>query len=173
MDSILTRPERPADHEAVRAVNLSAFPSPVEADLVDALRRDACWLPGLSWVAQAPDGQVAGHALLTRLRVEGAGTAGDALALAPVAVSPSWQRQGYGTALVRAVLAAADATGERLVVVLGDPRYYRRFGFAPASLHGVSGPYEVPDAVFQALPLGGYDGGPRGEAVYAAPFRSL
>ncbi|MFG3282625.1 GNAT family N-acetyltransferase [Streptomyces sp. NPDC048111] len=161
------RPEAPGETEAVRGVNLAAFPTAAEADLVDALRGDPAWVPGLSLVAEAPDGTVVGHALLTRCRVGGA----EALALAPVAVAPGHQRGGAGTAVVRAALDAARALGEDLVVVLGHPGYYPRFGFAPASGFGVRAPFDVPDGALMALRLQP-DGpaAPTGVIQYAAPF---
>ncbi len=65
------RPETPADHEAVREVNLAAFPTAGEADLVDELRRDReAWIPGLSMLAEAPSGEVVGYALLARCSVD-------------------------------------------------------------------------------------------------------
>jgi putative acetyltransferase len=148
---------------------MAAFPGPDEADLVDVLRRDPAWLGEFSLVAVGERELVIAHALLTRLQV------GDdwALALAPVAVAPEWQRGGVGSLLVRAALAAADEAGERLVVVLGDPGYYRRFGFTPASEHGVTGPFDVPGGHFQARPLTAYDGGPRGLCRYPAPFDAV
>ncbi|MER6298484.1 N-acetyltransferase [Kitasatospora sp. NPDC001539] len=164
--NVTTRIERPEDAPATRRVHMAAFPGPDEADLVDALRRDPAWLPGLSVVAVDEAGLVVGHALLTRLWVGD----GDAVALAPVAVAPEWQRRGVGELVVRAALSAAEAAGEKLVVVLGDPGYYGRFGFAPAGRHEVSGPFEVPEAYFQALPLAAYDGGPRGLCRYPEPF---
>ncbi|MFF9640771.1 GNAT family N-acetyltransferase [Kitasatospora aureofaciens] len=167
---ITTRVECPEDAPATRRVHMAAFPGPDEADLVDALRRDPAWLPGLSLVAVDDAGLVVGHALLTRLRVGDGGGTGDALALAPVAVAPEWQRQGVGELVVRAALSAAEEAGEKLVVVLGDPEYYRRFGFIPAGRHEVTSPFEVPDAYFQVLPLAAYDGGPRGLCRYPEPF---
>jgi predicted N-acetyltransferase YhbS len=162
-----TRPETAADEAAVRRVLEAAFPTAGEADLVDALRRDPAWLPGLAFVAVDPGGRVAGYALLTRCRVGGA----DALALAPVAVLPEHQRHGAGGAAVRAVLAAAQRRGERLVVVLGHPGYYPRFGFARASSLGISAGFEVPDEALMALVLGGGPGPvPSGVIEYAAPF---
>ncbi|MBO1415217.1 GNAT family N-acetyltransferase [Streptomyces sp. FH025] len=163
---VTTRVECPEDAPATRRVHMAAFPGPDEADLVDALRRDPAWLPELSLVAVDGAGLVIGHALLTRLRVGD----GEALALAPVAVAPEWQRRGVGELVVRAALSAAEKAGERLVVVLGDPEYYGRFGFAPAGRHEVTGPFEVPEAYFQALPLAAYDGGPRGLCRYPEPF---
>ncbi|MFD7902327.1 MULTISPECIES: GNAT family N-acetyltransferase [unclassified Kitasatospora] len=166
---VSTRVECPDDAPATRRVHMAAFPGPDEADLVDALRRDPAWLPGLSVVAVDDGGLVIGHALLTRLRV---GADGEGLALAPVAVAPEWQRKGVGELVVRAALSAAEEAGEKLVVVLGDPAYYRRFGFAPARLHEVTGPFEVPEAYFQTLALPGYDGAPRGLCRYPEPFEA-
>ncbi len=163
---VTTRIECPEDAPATRRVHMAAFPGPDEADLVDALRRDPAWLPGLSVVAVDGAGLVIGHALLTRLLVGD----GKALALGPVAVAPEWQRRGVGELVVRAALAAAEDAGEKLVVVLGDPEYYARFGFAPAGRHEVTGPFEVPEAYFQVLPLPSYDGTPRGLCRYPEPF---
>ncbi|MEV4613677.1 N-acetyltransferase [Kitasatospora sp. NPDC049258] len=167
--TIRTRVENPADAPATRRVHMAAFPGPEEADLVDALRRDEAWVPALSVVAVDERDLIIGHVLMTRLQVG----EGRALSLAPVAVAPEWQRKGVGDALVRAALAAAEAAGEQLVVVLGDPDYYGRFGFEPASRHRVSGPFEAPDAYFQVLPLGGYDGSTQGVCRYPAPFAAV
>ncbi|MGV9263934.1 GNAT family N-acetyltransferase [Kitasatospora sp. NPDC003701] len=165
---VTTRIECPEDAPATRRVHMAAFPGPDEADLVDALRRDPAWLPGLSVVAVDETGLVVGHALLTRLRVGD----GPGLALAPVAVAPEWQRKGVGELVVRAALTAAEEAAEKLVVVLGDPDYYGRFGFTPAGQHEVTGPFEVPEAYFQALALPAYDGGPRGLCRYPEPFEA-
>ncbi|WP_405010402.1 GNAT family N-acetyltransferase [Kitasatospora sp. NBC_01539] len=169
--AVRTRIELPSDAPATRRVHMAAFPGPDEADLVDSLRRDPSWLPELSVVAVEDDGRelVLAHALLTRLQVGD----GWALALAPVAVAPEWQGKGIGAQVVRAALAAAERSGERLVVVLGDPAYYGRFGFTPASRHEVTGPYDVPDECFMVLPLTGYEGVPRGLCRYAAPFDAI
>lgn len=160
------RPETPADAAAVRAVNLAAFGTPLEADLVDALREDDAWVPGLSYVAEGPDGSVAAHALLTVCRVDGA----RALALAPVAAAPALQRSGAGSSVVRAVLAAARRRGESLVLVLGHPEYYPRFGFVPASHFGIRAPFEVPDEAMMALVLDDSVPVPSGTIRYPAPF---
>ena len=89
--NITPRAEKtPEDAAAIRTVNLSAFPTPYEADLVEALRLDPAWVPGLSWVGVTPEGDVVAHALLTRCHVGKA----PALALGPVAVSQAVQRQG-------------------------------------------------------------------------------
>ncbi|MCX4843834.1 bifunctional class I SAM-dependent methyltransferase/N-acetyltransferase [Streptomyces sp. NBC_00893] len=163
-----TRPETAADSAAVHAVNVAAFPTPDEAGLVDALRADpAAWLPGLGRVAtDGPDGDVAAYALLTRCRVGGA----PALALAPVATVPGHQRQGAGQAAVRAVLDAARLRGESLVLVLGHPEYYPRFGFVPASRYGIRPGFDVPDEAMMALVLDESAPVPQGTIRYPPAF---
>lgn len=162
------RREQPHDRVGVRAVETAAFGRAEEADLVDALRADpAAWVD-LSFVALEGDRTV-GHLLLTRLPLDGP-EGGDALALAPMAVAPEAQGTGVGTALARAALAEARQAGERLVVVLGHPGYYPRFGFAPARPLGVEPPIEVADEAWMALDLTGTGEHPRGRARYPAAF---
>lgn len=169
MSTWTTRAETPADVPLIRAVNVAAFPTPEEADLVDALRADPdAWIDGLSVVAVAPDGTVAGHALLTRCRVGDA----PALALAPCAVLPAHQRTGAGSAAITAALAAARAQGEHLVIVLGHAEYYPRFGFAPASRLHISAPFAVPDEAFMALRLDDAGPTPSGTVQYPPAFGS-
>lgn len=169
-----TRAETTHDQAAVHRVLIAAFPTPAEADLVDQLRGDPeAWIPELSVVAADERGEVVALALMTRCHVGG----DPALALAPCAVLPEHQRRGAGAATIRHGLHVAAARGERLVVVLGHPTYYPRFGFSPASALGVTAPMEVPDDSFLALRLGEGDrnpgtgaAGPTGTVRYAAAF---
>ncbi|MFE4520181.1 GNAT family N-acetyltransferase [Kitasatospora sp. NPDC056783] len=166
-DTWLTRAETGADASAVREINLAAFPTPGEADLVDALRADpTAWIDGLSLVATGTDGRPVGHALLTRCHIG----ATPALCLAPCAVLPGRQRGGAGSAAVRAALDAAGALGERFVVVLGHPAYYPRFGFGRACEHGIKLSVEVPDEALMALALDPAHPLPSGTVRYAAAF---
>ncbi|HEV7626974.1 MAG TPA: N-acetyltransferase [Streptomyces sp.] len=162
-----TRVERPDDAAAVRHINLGAFETAAEADLVDDLRRDpGAWLPEFSCLALS-GGEAVGFALLSRCHV------GDtpALALGPCAVLPAHQGGGAGSAAIRSVLESAREAGESAVVVLGHPGYYPRFGFTPCSDFGISPPpgQEWPDEAFLALSL---DGGelPGGTIRYASAF---
>jgi putative acetyltransferase len=93
------------------------------------------------------------------------------LALAPVAVAPSRQGNGIGSALIRRGLEEARALGHTVVIVLGHAGYYPRFGFVPARALGIRAPFPVNDESFMALALrpGGLDG-VRGTVQYAAPF---
>jgi putative acetyltransferase len=124
------RPELPDDATAIRAVNVAAFPTPEEADIVDALR--AAHAVVLSLVAVDEDeGRIVGHILFSPVTIDRPGTATVAIGLAPMAVAPSHQRRGIGEQLVRTGLEALRAAGQRAVVVVGHPGYYPRFGFAP------------------------------------------
>ncbi|MFG3658710.1 GNAT family N-acetyltransferase [Streptomyces sp. NPDC047706] len=162
-----TRAESSADIPAIREINLAAFPTSAEADLVDALRADpAAWIEGLSLVAVDESGRPVAHALLTRCHVDDT----PALCLAPCAVLPERQRTGAGSAAVRAALAAARALGERHVVVLGHPDYYPRFGFTRARDHGIRVTIDVPDEALMALGLDAGHPLPSGTVHYAAPF---
>ncbi|WP_246645339.1 GNAT family N-acetyltransferase [Nonomuraea ceibae] len=165
--SWITRPETTADLARIREVNLAAFPSAHEADLVEALRADPeAWLPGLSWVAETADGELAGFALLTRCHVDGE----PALTLGPCAVSPEHQRTGAGSAAIEGALRAAREQGENLVLVLGHAEYYPRFGFTPASGFGIRPPFEVEDKYMMALALDPARPVPTGTIRYPAAF---
>ncbi|MDX3656429.1 N-acetyltransferase [Streptomyces sp. ID05-26A] len=159
---MLIRRETPADIDAIRDVTNLAFKDGPEAPLIDWLRADEGWIPELSLVE---DG-VLGHVVCTR------GYVGDvpALGLGPIAVHPSHQRAGIGSALVHAVLGAAEARGERAVILLGDPGYYSRFGFRLASEFGITPPDSAWAPHFQARLFGDV---PAGAFRYAEPFNRL
>jgi putative acetyltransferase len=164
----LTRPEQPQDVDGIRAVLLDAFDGPAEAGLVDTLRDSDAWLPALSVVAV--DGSiVVAHALLTRVLLDGA----PAVALGPVGVSASRQRQGLGSAVIRYALDAAARQGETFVSVLGDPDYYARFGFVPAARYGVTGAWSQFGDPWQALVLPGAATPAPGEIVHPRPWHDL
>ena len=163
-----TRPEGPEDAAALRDLLIAAFPTSEEADLVEALRADEhAWIEGLSWIAHAEgDPRPVAQALLTRAHVDG----DPVLALAPCATLPEHQRRGAGSAAIRAVLEAAREAGERCVVVLGHAEYYPRFGFTPASRHGITAPFDVPDEAFLALGLDPDRPVPHGRITYPPVF---
>ena len=162
-----TRVERPEDSLSIHAVNAAAFPTELEANLVDALREDpAAWVDGLSTVALDENGVIVGYALFTRCAVGGK----PALALGPCAVRPDVQGSGAGSAAIRAGLEQARLQGENLVVVLGHADYYPRFGFRPASRFGVTAPFVAPDENFLALALKPDEAAPSGQIAYAEAF---
>lgn len=139
---LLVRPELPADHAAVYEINRRAFERESEARLVEALRRTAD--PQISLVA-VRDGYVVGHVFFSPVTIDGETGRPAALGLAPLAVAPECQRQGIGSALVRAGLDAARRAGHGVVVVFGHPGFYPRFGFRPAIEQGLRYEASVPD----------------------------
>lgn len=143
------RPERTEDAAAIDATVEAAFGRPDEVRLVQGLRAAGAW--ELSLVALQRD-RIVGHLGFSAVTVQGAAVPG-VVGLAPLAVRPDRQRQGIGTALVQAGLDRLRQAGCRLVVVLGDPAFYRRFGFRPAASLGLTYPGAVPEEAFQALML--------------------
>jgi putative acetyltransferase len=143
------RLETGADRAAIRAVNEAAFESPVEADIVDALRAK-----GVELVSLVADrgGVVVGHILFSPVALAGHGEL-RLMGLGPMAVLPRHQREGIGSALVGEGLIRCRQLGVHAVVVVGHPQYYPRFGFAPASRYGLRCRYEVPDDVFMITEL--------------------
>ena len=146
---MIIREERQGDAERVREVNLAAFETSTEADLVDALRRQAT--PLVSLVAE-DDANVIGHILFSPVTL--ASDSGLILmGLAPMAVVPSRQRQGVGATLVREGLERCRQLNVAAVVVLGYPEYYPRFGFLPAVRLSLRSEYDVPEEVFMVREL--------------------
>ena len=161
------RPEGPRDIPSVREVNLSAFPTPAEADLVDALRNTAA--ATISLVADLGD-SVVGHICFSPVTLTNWPEV-KVMGLAPMAVRPGWQRQGIGSTLVAAGVESCRQLGSGAVVVLGHARFYPRFGFVPASRFGIGCEYDVPDDHFMALELQpGILSGKSGTIRYHAAF---
>lgn len=144
------RAEQAEDHESIRRVVELAFGKPNEADLVEALRKYAH--PHISLVAVV-DGQVVGHIFFSPVSIESEGDAFTAIGLAPLAVLPDYQNKGIGTELAWAGLRECKLLGHDVVVVLGHPEYYPRFGFVPAARKGIRSEYDVPDEVFMVAEL--------------------
>ncbi|QOC94491.1 GNAT family N-acetyltransferase [Micromonospora craniellae] len=181
MTTLRLRPEDPADTGAVRRVLAAAFArpdvtTPPEVRLVDELRAGDAWLPKLAMVAEY-GGEIVGYALLTRVRVCADGVNAPALVLGPVAVAPHRQRIGLGGAVVQAALEAATELGERLIVVLGDPAYYRRFGFSRADRMGLTSPWSGLGEPWQALVLPPTTSNepppPQGDVVFPPPWSKV
>lgn len=169
------RPEQPIDIDQIHELHLAAFRGPAEAELVDAVRASPGFIQELSLVAVTEDGSVLGHVLVSRVGFAPTDADGptDVLALAPVAVLPTHQHRGIGTALTQAALGIADAREEPFVVVVGSPDFYGRFGFIPAAEVDITGPYDAAGDAFQVRARGGDGPIPAGTVVYTAPFSDV
>lgn len=167
---ITIRPESPADCPAVHSFLTAAFGQRDEADLVDRIRRAPGYDPDLSLIAEL-DHHIVGHIHFSPITIASSDASTPALALAPVSVLPECQRRGIGSALVRDGLSACRAAGHRLVIVVGHPDYYPRFGFTPAHTFNILPPFDVLPPAFMALALnsGALDG-VCGTVRYPAPW---
>jgi putative acetyltransferase len=149
MTNFIIRQETAADIKAIHAVNAAAFETAAEADLVDALRSRA--KDTISLVAEQ-GGEIVGHIMFSPVSLAGRADL-KLLGLAPMAVAPSQQGKGIGTALARTGLEQCRRQSVAAVVVLGHPAYYPRFGFVPAARYGIDSEYDVPQEAFMLLEL--------------------
>ncbi len=159
MDSFFIRPERSEDTDAIFEVNSQAFGQDGEARLVHALRDDGDFLQELSLVAVSGE-RIIGHILFPPITIVSKTAETPALALAPLSVHQDYQCLGIGTALIEEGLKECQRLGHRIVIVVGHPSYYPKFGFTVARDYGINAPFPCPDEAFMALPLanGALDG---------------
>jgi putative acetyltransferase len=168
---MIIRSETTEDKEAVRYVNEQAFGRAGEANLVESLH--AKHKVVLSLVA-VQDDQVVGHILFCPVVIEAETRSYDAIGLGPMAVLPEFQGQGIGSALVRSSFEALRPNNHQVVIVLGHPEFYSRFGFSPASSFGVGCQFEVPDEAFMLAELSPETAAGRsGTVVYPPEFNEV
>lgn len=162
------RPEEPRDFPAIETVTSMTFGRLLEVRMIEKIRASDRYVPDLALVAE-DEGGIVGHVMLSYVDLEGSDRR--LLELGPLGVRPSRQQQGIGSQLVREALARADALGEPLVLVLGHPEYYPRFGFRRSSELGIRRPYEeIPEDAFMAVPLTAHDPSLRGRVIFPPGF---
>ena len=167
---MIIRKETVSDYPAVYALIKEAFQSAEhsdgnEQDLVESLRGSRAFIPDLSLIAEI-HGDVVGHILFTKAAVGNH----PVLALAPLSIKPSFQRQGIGSALIRTGHTVAAALGYSHVIVLGSDHYYPRFGYVPAASLGVIIPDGVPPRYVMAVALDHTNNRLDGPIVYDEEF---
>ena len=176
---MIVREQQADDYEAIRHVYAEAFRRPrfrppqdpgsvaPEVGLFEALSEAGDAIPEFSFTALT-DGGVVGHVTASKATV----AADQVVAVGPIGVLPDHQGMGIGSALMEALLAAADAADVPLVVLLGAPQYYGRFGFRPAKELGVIPPEPAWGEGFQARALTAYTDSFAGPFQYASAFSS-
>jgi putative acetyltransferase len=175
--TVIVRKQQADDYEAIRYVYAEAFRRPrfrraqspgsvpPEVGLFEALCEAGDTIPELSFTALT-DGGVVGHVTASQATV----ATEPVVAVGPIGVLPDHQGTGIGSALMDALLAAADAADVPLIVLLGDPEYYSRFGFRPAKELGVVPPELEWGDAFQVRPLTAYTKSVAGRCQYAPAF---
>lgn len=148
--NLTIRPETPEEISAIYQVNQLAFDRENEARLVDNLRSNG--VVTLSLVAQMDD-RIVGHILFSPVTIINGDLQWNAVALGPMAVLPGFHNQGIGSVLIRTALPKLKSAGHDVVIVLGHPEYYPRFGFKPSNPFGIQWEVNVPEEVFMVLVL--------------------
>ena len=154
MKKVQIRTETKEDFKHVFNLNYLAFENrDDEAKLVERIRFSNCFIRELSLVAEK-QGEIVGHVLLSKAKIIQENGEKEVLVLAPVAVNPSDQKKGIGSNLIDEVLRRAKDLGYGLVLLIGHPTYYPKFGFEPAKQHGIElTQFIVPDDVFMVCEL--------------------
>ena len=142
---LVVRPERKADEKRIREViqeafDLMPFSTGREWELVEKVRKSPNYIPSLSLVAVC-DGVIVGHSMISLVEISGKKKKRDALVLYPVSVIPDLQRQGIGEEMIRIGIESSKRTPLPVMIVVGDPNYYSRFGFERAVPYGIHMPF--------------------------------
>ena len=161
---MIVRAETPDDHDIIRRVVDEAFGDTDTSRIVDAIRASDRFVPELSLVAVS-EGQALGHVMSSYVDLVPVNRR--VLQVGPLAVVPSHQRQGVGTALMHETMRIANEMAEPMLLIEGSDVYYGRFGFTRADAHGIEMPPESrAPKFFQIRPLDAYDPTLQGRAVY-------
>ncbi len=152
MGRLIIRPEKPDDYEAIKKINDLAFGQIPEGVLIEKLRLEPAYIRDLSLIALM-NGKPVGHILFFPVNIVNGQQHVPSLSLAPMAVTPEFQKKGIGSKLVQEGLEMAKASGFTSVIVLGHRTFYPRFGFVPASKWHIISPWDMPDDLFMAMEL--------------------
>jgi len=149
--NLTIRKEEYKDYKKIYEINKLAFKQENESILIEKIRKSKNFIPDLSLVAEIED-KIVGHILFSKIKIIG-NVAYESLALAPIAVTPEFQKKGIGAELIKKGIDRAKELGFDSVIVLGHKEYYPKFGFQKASKWNIKCPFEVPDDVFMAIEL--------------------
>lgn len=156
------RAEKESEYDAISEVIKAtykdvSYSNHKEQDMVTKLRNSEAFVPQLSLVAEDENGVLAGHVLLTKISVQTTDQLLEALALAPLSVSPLYQQMGVGSSLVLEGHRVAKALGYEFIVILGIPNYYPQFGYELASKYNLKFPIKIGENNALVISLTGND----------------
>ena len=171
IDNLIIRSQKIKDYAAIAKVNNLAFERDNEAKLIEKTRKSDRFIPELSLVAELDD-KIVGHIMFSYIDLVAKETT-KVLALAPMAVLPEYQNKAIGSLLIKTGLAIATKIQAPMVIVLGEPKFYNRFGFEPASKYNIQSSFKVSDEYFMIKFLTeDYHNYP-GKIVYPSAFDEL
>lgn len=166
-EMIEVREDRESDIDAIRAVHDTAFGRTNEGRLVASLRADG---EIVASIVALVNGEVVGNAVFSRLPLWSPTETLSAVALAPVAVLPALQRRGVASAMIRHGLDLCTGRGYVAALVLGDPRYYTRFGFSHDTAKTVGSRYARAGEAWMAMEIRARSLANRTQARYPRAF---
>jgi len=151
---IAIRSENPKDYDVIYEINKQAFNGEIEAKLINTIRNSNNFIPDLSLVA-LKDKKIVGHILLSQAKIKNKEAEKPILILAPIAVLPEFQRQGIGSLLVKTGLEKCKNLNHNIIVLVGYPDFFSRFGFLPARNKGLEPSLkgDIPDEAFMVCEL--------------------
>lgn len=154
---MIIRPETPGDFPRIYNLVKSAFATAPHAegdeqDFVERLRTTVDYIAALSLVGVRGESIIA-HLMMTRLTTARPAARSGLLLLAAVSVRRAWRNRGLGSQMIESAFGRARRVGYRSVLVVGDPDFYRRFGFRPAIAFGLANTNGIEDRYVQALEL--------------------
>ncbi len=171
INNLTIRPEELKDYAKIVLINNLAFAQKNEAKLIEKIRQSDRYIRELSLVAVL-DNKVIGHIMFSYIDLI-AEEITKVLALAPVAVLPEYQKQGIGSLLVKTGLEIAEKLEAPMIIVLGHPKFYPRFGFELAVNYGIKSPFDVPNDTFMVKFLAQNSKNYRGKISYPSAFNNV
>ena len=162
---MIVREQQADDYEAIRHVYAEAFRRPGFRPPQNPGSVPPEVIPEFSFTAETESGAV-GHVTASKATV----ATDSVVAVGPIGVLPEHQGRGIGSALMDALLTAADVARVPLIALLGSPQYYSRFGFRPAKELGLISPEPEWGDAFQARALTAYTASVAGRFQYASAF---
>ena len=171
VNNLIIRPEESRDYLPITEVNNLAFGRNNEAILIEKIRNSNKYIPKLSLVAEL-DNKTIGYIMFSHIDLIGEKVT-KVLSLAPIAILPQYQNRGMGSLLVEAGLKIAENTASPMVIVLGDCKFYSRFGFKPAIDYGIQSDFNVPDEAFMVRLLTKNNKNYSGKIKYPSAFNNV